>query len=285
MVLGDVSAATPTSRGRTVPHGDMLKRVLSAAVLLPLFVLVVVAAPRALFVALVVAVSAAAAWEIGRMFERAGRPAYPGLGVAAAFAVTVSFTVPDAPVIVLTAVVTLVMSAQVWVGAPLSLEPVAAGLLAAVYVGLPLGHAVLLRELAEGAWFILFLVGVTWAGESAAYLVGSAIGRHPLAPAISPAKTMEGAIAQLVVSVLSALVLAHWLLPAWPLSFTAGAGAFLGIIGQLGDLAESVVKRSLGTKDTGALIPGHGGLLDRIDSLLFNVPSFYYYVKLWGATS
>lgn len=284
MVSGGVVAATPVVRAGTPGLDDMLKRVLSSAVLLPLFVLVLVA-PRALFVALVVAVSAAAAWELGRMFERAGRPAYPGLGVVGAFAVTLSFTVPGAPGIVLTAVVMLIMSVPVWVGAPLSLEPVAAGLLAAVYIGWPLGHAVLLRELFEGVWLVLFLVGVTWAGESAAYLVGSAIGRHPLAPAISPAKTIEGAIAQLVVSVLAALVLGRWLLPAWPLSFMAGAGAFLGIIGQLGDLAESVVKRSLGTKDTGALIPGHGGLLDRIDSLLFNVPSFYYYVKLWGATS
>ena len=285
MVSGGVVAATPVVRAGTPGLDGMLKRVLSAAVLLPLFVLVLVVAPRALFVALVVAVSAAAAWELGRMFERAGRLAYPGLGVVGAFAVTLSFTVPGAPVIVLTAVVMLIMSAPVWVGAPLSLEPVAAGLLAAVYIGWPLGHAVLLRELSEGVWLVLFLVGVTWAGESAAYLVGSAIGHHPLAPAISPAKTMEGALAQLVVSVLASLVLGHWLLPAWPWSFTAGAGALLGMIGQVGDLAESVVKRSLGTKDTGALIPGHGGVLDRIDSLLFNVPSFYYYVKLWGATS
>jgi phosphatidate cytidylyltransferase len=263
----------------------MLKRVLSTAVLLPLFILVLVAAPPAVFIALVVAVSAAAAWELGRMFQRAGRPAYPRLGVAAAFAVTLSFAVSGASVIVLTGVVMLVMSAPVWGGAPLSIEPVAVGLLAAVYVGWPLGHAVLLRELPEGAWLVLFLVGVTWAGESAAYLVGSAVGRHRLAPAISPAKTMEGAIAQLVVSVISALILGRWLLTAWPATFTAGAGAFLGAMGQLGDLAESVVKRSLGTKDTGALIPGHGGVLDRIDSLLFNVPSFYYYVKLWGATS
>jgi phosphatidate cytidylyltransferase len=263
----------------------MLKRVVSAAVLLPLFVLLLVAAPAPLFGALVLGVSAAAAWELGRMFTRAGRAAYPGLGVAAAFAVTLSFAVPGAPVIVLSAVVMLALSTPVWLGAAPSVEPVAATLLAAVYVGWSLGHALLLRGLAEGAWLVLFLVGVTWAGESAAYLVGSAIGRHPLAPVISPAKTIEGAGAQLVVSVLSALLLGRWLLPAWPAAFVAVAGAVLGTIGQLGDLAESFVKRSLGAKDTGALIPGHGGLLDRIDGLLFNAPSFYYCVKLWGAAS
>jgi phosphatidate cytidylyltransferase len=285
VVSGGVVPATPAMRGNAAVPDHMLKRAVSAAVLLPLFVLVLVVAPPAIFVALVVAVSAAAAWELGRMFERAGRPAYPGLCVAAGFLVTLSFAVPGASVIVLTAVMMLVMSVPVWVDAPLSLEPAAAALLAAEYVGWPLGHAVLLHELAAGAWLILFLVGVTWAGESAAYLVGSSLGRHRLAPVISPAKTMEGAGAQLVVSVIAALLLGAWLLPAWPASFAAGAGAFLGVIGQLGDLAESVVKRSLGTKDTGALIPGHGGVLDRIDSLLFNVPSFYYYVKLWGGTS
>lgn len=282
MATPAVVAATPAVRGRTAALEGMLKRVLSAAVLLPLFVLAVVVAPTALFVALVVGVSAAAAWELGRMFERAGRAAYPALGVIAALLVTLSFAAPGAPMLVLTAVVMLVMSAPLWMGAPLAVEPVAATLLAAAYVGWTLGHAVLLRALSDGPWLILFLVGVTWVGESAAYLIGSSIGRHKLAPVISPAKTVEGGIAQVVTSVLAAWLLGRWLLPAWPAAFTAGAGVFLGVVGQLGDLAESVVKRSLGTKDTGTLIPGHGGLLDRIDSLLFNVPSFYYYVKLWG---
>jgi phosphatidate cytidylyltransferase len=282
---GGVVAVTPAVHAGIFPADAMLKRVLSAALLLPLFVLLVVAAPRAVFIGLLLVVSAAAAWEVGRMFERAGRPAFPGLGVLAALAVTLSFAVPGAPAIVLTGVVMLVMSAPVWLGASLALEPIAAGLLAAVYVGWPLGHGVLLRDLVDGAAVVLFVVGVTWAGESAAYVVGSAIGRYRLAPVISPAKTIEGAVAQVVVSVLMAALLGAWLLPTSGLGFVAGAGVILGTVGQLGDLAESVIKRSLGTKDTGTLIPGHGGILDRVDSLLFNVPSFYYYAKLWGGTS
>jgi len=114
-------------------------------------------------------------------------------------------------------------------------------------------------------------------GESAAYLIGSALGRHPIAPTLSPRKTVEGGVAQLVVSIAAALALGAWLLPRCGLPGAAGAGMVLGLVGQVGDLAESAIKRSIGTKDTGDLIPGHGGALDRIDSLLFNVPALYFY--------
>jgi phosphatidate cytidylyltransferase len=130
---------------------------------------------------------------------------------------------------------------------------------------------------------VLFLVGVTWFGETAAYAVGSMIGRRKLAPVISPKKTVEGAVAQVVASVVAALVLAPWLVPGWSLAVAAGVGLVLGVVGQIGDLAESVIKRSLGTKDTGGLIPGHGGMLDRIDSLLFNAPVLYQLIAFTGA--
>jgi phosphatidate cytidylyltransferase len=124
-------------------------------------------------------------------------------------------------------------------------------------------------------------VGVTWVGETAAYLVGSTVGRHPLT-AVSPRKTVEGAVAQVVASVATAGGLATWLLPGCSLSALLAAGGVLGVVGQVGDLAESVIKRTVGLKDAGALIPGHGGVLDRIDSLLFNLPAFYYVSRLTG---
>ena len=102
---------------------------------------------------------------------------------------------------------------------------------------------------------------------------GSTIGRHKLAPVVSPRKTVEGAVAQVVASVADRRWrCGAWLLPACGLPVAPAAGALLGVIGQVGDLAESAIKRSVGTKDTGGLIPGHGGVLDRIDSLLFNLP-------------
>ena len=129
---------------------------------------------------------------------------------------------------------------------------------------------------------VLSLGGVTWIGESAAYLVGSALGRHRLAPVISPRKTVEGAVTQLLTSVVASLALASWPLPEWPPGAALGAGALLGVVGQVGDLAESVIKRSVGAKDTGSLIPGHGGALDRLDSLLFNAPALFYFATWTG---
>ena len=155
-------------------------------------------------------------------------------------------------------------------------------MLAIVYVGWLLGHGLWFETLPDGAALVLFLVGTTWAGESAAYGVGSLFGRHELAPSISPRKTVEGAAGQLLVSVGAAAGLGAWLLPHWSVSTAILAGAMLGIVGQIGDLAESAVKRSLGAKDTGTLIPGHGGVLDRLDGLMFNAPALFYYASWVG---
>jgi phosphatidate cytidylyltransferase len=99
---------------------------------------------------------------------------------------------------------------------------------------------------------------------------------------ISPRKTLEGAAAQVAASIAAGLALGAWLLPGCSLALAGGMGAVLGVTGQLGDLAESALKRSANAKDTGAVIPGHGGLLDRLDSLLFNLPVFYYCSTLVG---
>jgi phosphatidate cytidylyltransferase len=179
--------------------------------------------------------------------------------------------------------VVALLSAPVWTGGPLATEPIALTLLAVLYIGWFLGHALLLHRLGNGDALVLVLVGVTWVGETMAYLVGSTLGRHRLAPAISPKKTIEGAVAQLICSVAAAVLLGAWLLPSWTPARAGLAGALLGVTGQLGDLAESAIKRSVGVKDTGGLIPGHGGVLDRIDGLLFNVPALYYYVRLGAA--
>ena len=274
-----MAVTTPPSAGFSA---TLLKRALTAAVGIPVFVWIVVGTPRWVFGLLVVALSAVAAWELMRMFERAGRPGYARLAVVGTVAVTASFAAPGFTAIVFTLVVAITLSAPVWVNAPPSVEPVATTLLAIAYVGWLLGHGLLLAALPDGAPLVLFLVGTTWAGESAAYGIGSSLGRHPLAPVISPRKTVEGAVGQLVVSIAIAAMLGAWLLPGWPVGTAILAGAVLGIAGQIGDLVESVIKRSLGTKDTGGLIPGHGGVLDRLDGLLFNAPALLYYASWVG---
>lgn len=277
-----LAVTTPPSPGLSA---TLVQRVATTVVGVPLFVWVVLAAPRWVFAGLVVVASAVAAWELMRMFERAGRPGYARLAVAGTAAVTASFAAPEFPlfaVLVFTLVVGVALSVPLWVDASPSAEPMAITILAVAYVGWLLGHAQLLVMLPSGAQLVLLFVGTTWAGESAAYIVGSLLGRHPLAPAISPRKTVEGAVGQLIVSIIAAAVLGAWLLPQWSMATAILAGALLGIAGQIGDLVESVIKRSLGAKDTGGLFPGHGGLLDRLDGLLFNAPALFYYASWVG---
>jgi phosphatidate cytidylyltransferase len=266
----------------------MLKRLGTAAVAIPLLVWIVAWAPPPAFVVLVVAASAAAAWELARLRARARPGGFVWLSVAASAALTASFAtslhpaVPLSPTLVLTLGVAGFLTVPMWMGAGANADAVADALLVLVYVGWLLGFAILLHRTVGGPALVLFVIVLTWCGEAAAYFAGSAIGRHPLAPVLSPRKTVEGGVAQLAVSVLAALPLAAWLLPECSSFQVVGAGAVIGVLGQLGDLAESALKRSAGVKDASALLPGHGGVLDRLDSLLFNLPAFYYYWMFFG---
>jgi len=129
----------------------------------------------------------------------------------------------------------------------------------------------------SGACWLFLVIAACWAGDTAAYAIGRAFGRHKLCPDISPGKTVEGAAAALVASVVAAAALGRW----FGLSLTYGVilGVMLGVAGQLGDLSKSIMKRQAGVKDSGAILPGHGGILDRFDSLLFSGPIAYYYLR------
>jgi len=128
---------------------------------------------------------------------------------------------------------------------------------------------------AQGAWLVCFLILVTKMGDAGAYFIGSWIGRHTLLARISPRKTVEGLLGAVVVSGVTAVIAAPMLGRALPAAGVFALGIFLGVFGQLGDLAESLIKRDCQVKDTGALVPGLGGILDVIDSLLFTAPLFY----------
>jgi phosphatidate cytidylyltransferase len=187
------------------------------------------------------------------------------------------------PAVALTLAAGVILAAPLGRPGPPAMAAVANTLLVVIYVGWLLGYGIVLHHTSpRGDELVLFVVGVTWVGETAAYLVGSTLGRHPLAPLISPRKTVEGAAAQMVASLATGAALGAWLLPSCGGAGAILAGGALGLVGQVGDLVESMIKRSVGTKDTGGLIPGHGGVLDRIDSLLFNLPAFYYVSALTG---
>jgi phosphatidate cytidylyltransferase len=126
----------------------------------------------------------------------------------------------------------------------------------------------------NGCRYFLLLIIATWANDSAAYFVGSVFGRHKLAPSISPKKSVEGSLAGLFASGLTGLIIA--LIWVKSILLFLLLGFVIGIAGQIGDLFESILKRDLGVKDSGSIMPGHGGVLDRFDSLMFAAPVLYY---------
>lgn len=156
-----------------------------------------------------------------------------------------------------------------------TLRAVLAILLMALWVGVPLAHIDLIAQLHDGAWLILIAVVGPWVSDAGAYFSGRFFGRHLLFPTLSPKKTVEGSIGGLLLTVVVIGLTAYSFTGFTPLDAMI-MGAAISIFSQSGDLFESALKRILGVKDFGHLLPGHGGMLDRIDSLLFTAPAVYY---------
>jgi phosphatidate cytidylyltransferase len=152
-------------------------------------------------------------------------------------------------------------------------------------VAFPLTYAIRLHGIGpQGPLLLLFALVITWVADSVAYFVGRGIGKHPLAPHLSPKKTWEGTIGSFVGSLLVAVVFARWIVA--PLPHLLAMAAVGNIAGQAGDLLESAYKRSAGIKDSGSLLPGHGGILDRIDALILAIPVvWYYWVMIYSPRS
>jgi len=152
------------------------------------------------------------------------------------------------------------------------------------YIGGLMGYLVGIRTLdfggETGSDFLLLLFVIIWTNDIFAYLIGKAIGRHSLAPVVSPKKTVEGALGGLIFGVVAGIVCRVLFIQQLSLKDTVLLSVLVGIMGQIGDLCESILKRSSNVKDSGSLLPGHGGMLDRVDSLLFGAPAMYYYFYL-----
>ena len=153
-------------------------------------------------------------------------------------------------------------------------------LLGTLYVGGLLVWVPLIRRHHDGLDMLLLLLAATWLGDTGAYFTGRALGRHKMARRLSPKKTWEGFIGGLLAAMGGAMLLAWLLLPGFSLLQAASLGAVIDIAGVLGDLAESMLKRSFGVKDSGRIMPGHGGILDRIDSILFSAPALYVALQI-----
>lgn len=285
-----VEAGLAPSPGRQ----DLRRRFLTAIVLGPLFLLAV-AMGGVVFLAAIMLLVGVAAWEFFRMAARkSSRPRMvPGIGLALAFPALLYWAPAQPlaiPALVSAGVIGIAVAQLLDKDGEETLGSVSTTVYGAAYAGALLGHFVLIREVSRVVpgmpyWSGAVLVGVTvlltWINDSAAYVIGHRWGRRKLIPRISPGKTVEGAVGALLVTVMVAFP-TLWLVDRWVPLFGLGdalaVGALVGVAAPLGDLVESAFKRDAGVKDSSDLVPGHGGVLDRFDSLMAVVPVFWYYL-------
>lgn len=266
-----------------------MKRVLTALVLLPVFILVVVLPNPWFFTAFVAAAAVLAAVEYFRIAEASGFAVGRAVGMTLTLGFLGAAVWPaDLKQEWLVALgLFLLLAASLGRGADLSkvLGSASATLFGAFYVGFLLSYLVALKSSGQnpeaGKDLIFLLAVVTWAGDTAAYYGGRAFGRHLLAPAVSPKKTWEGAFANVGGSLVAAVIAAFTFIHKIQWTHAVILGLALSAVGQVGDLCESALKRGAHVKDSSGLLPGHGGVLDRLDSILFNAPLVYYYHLLF----
>ncbi len=277
---GTTNPETVRTTSTAVPRFDA-KRVYTVLLLAPLLYAAIRFSPPTVFPVLVLAVGAIALLEFYRLGLGPTQDRWLiGIGLLGYAALIVEPHRPDLLIPSLLVVVTGLLSIPL--ARRLSLDDVlkqaAVTLFGALYLGISLSFLVRTRLLPQGEWLIFFLLLVTWAADTGAYYIGTLYGRHRLAPQISPKKSVEGLVGGLLSAVIAAFLARWWFLPSLSVVDCVVLAVLLTGVGLWGDLAESALKRSVGAKDSGGILPGHGGMLDRLDSLLFTAPAFYYYV-------
>ena len=257
-----------------------MTRVLSGAVLVALAVAIVWFAPPWLFFAFGFFLAVLAVNEVVTLAQASGLAvSKSAAGFAAALVVGTSGVPEMFQIVLMTAMVAVAASnLGAWRGGPGALASVAATLFPALYVGLPIAALVGIRTLSgpRGLFLLMLTVMVS---DTSQYYTGRAFGRRPLAPLVSPKKTVEGAIGGALIASVVFAVVGIWWLPQLATPFRVILGLTIVVLGIAGDLFESMLKRSVGVKDSSALIPGHGGVLDRIDALLFAAPVYYIVLR------
>jgi phosphatidate cytidylyltransferase len=265
-----------------------VKRIMTALVLAAIVVPAVKWAPPWAWWALLLVAGVGAVTELQTILTRLGRTPWLALSLAGTIAIALSIGyAPTATPPLFTAVVLATLIVALAAPGPFAprVDRVLGTLFAVAYLGLTggylgaLGTVQLPGATDRGDMLILAMVAV-YVGDIFALYGGRAFGRHKLAPVISPKKTWEGAIAGLVGSAAGSLLAPFWFARALPVHHALALGLLLGSVGIAGDLAESLLKRAADVKDSGTLLPGHGGVLDRVDSLLFAAPVVYCYYAL-----
>ncbi|HEV2987114.1 MAG TPA: phosphatidate cytidylyltransferase [Candidatus Angelobacter sp.] len=300
-----------------------MKRVLTAAVLIPLVLVAVFKAPLWLFALVIAVVAFLTIHEYLAMIAAYGIEPLPWMTYGMVLLVVGGVFASNDPQLLgyftwstwLFRCWTVLLLLSMAFGIPvvfrqnlrMALPASAASAFGVLYIAAPLSLLIVMRHDEIQCFLVIFILLASWAGDTAAYYAGRAFGRHKLAPVVSPNKSWEGSIASVVATILAAFVLLHyypqisswfsglktayWLSPAH--STATGSvivpwwqiillGIITNVATQLGDLFESAIKRGAQVKDSGSLLPGHGGMLDRIDALLFAIPAVWYYANLTG---
>ena len=264
-----------------------MTRILTAVLLIPAIVCLVLWATPFLLAGFALVLTELALWEYFRLVGRAGAQGSGFLGYSFAAMIMISSLAGDMPILTLATLVLLLMAVM---GSAMKssgdlrgyLQSISSTVFGVLYIAVPLSLLVWICLRSSGRQATLFALVVVWVGDSSAFFAGRKWGRHKLAPRISPGKTREGSAASLVGAVLAGFLFARYFWQATGFIEAMVLAAVINVAAQVGDLAESALKRGAGVKDSSQLVPGHGGVLDRIDALLFAAPVLWYY-WLWKA--
>jgi phosphatidate cytidylyltransferase len=270
-----------------VPRSNLTIRIATSVVAVPSLLWLVFGCPAWAWYLLVAAAVVVGSRELFAMTHPSD-PAAQGIGAATSLGVSLAlyFFTTDARALLLVVLGVILLGTLVplWRLGEIQTAGLRmmAGIAGPLYLGALLTTSGLLRRDlgADGGGYVLLSLGIAWVADTGGYFFGRFLGRTKLYPAISPQKTRAGFVGALAGAVLAALAAHYWFLPRLPLASAVVLGLVAGALGQLGDLAESLLKRSTGNKDSGRVLPGHGGLLDRIDALLIVSPIVYAYA-IW----
>lgn len=260
-------------------------RVLIAVIFIPLFIIFVRYTSSEIFLLLILIGVISGEIEFYRLVKYTGQDSFPVLGIILGIVLSCSFIIDSNYVTYLAlsfcTIIILIYCLKEWKEPTKVPARFSSTLMGVLYISFLLSHMIWLRKLPAGYNYIFLLVLITWMCDTGAYFIGTYMGRIKLWPLISPRKTVEGSIGGLLFSIIGGIIAKIWFFETLSYYQCIIIGISMGITGQVGDLCESILKRGAKIKDSGVIIPGHGGMLDKMDSLLFNAPFLYYYSRLF----
>lgn len=262
-------------------ENSLVKRWLTGLVLTAVLLLIIVFGPPALLAAVVALFAAGGMWEYNNIVLGKGFLTEKIEGTIYAVVIPFVMLYGSSQLVLAVLSICILVTFIIFLGsikeATFDVTVVAKVIFGLMYIPFLISHFILIRGLDKGVLWILFVLVLAFAGDITALYIGKYFGKNKLIPLVSPGKTVEGTIGLIMGSTLACLIFGYFIFPQIPL-VKIGILAFAGsIIGQLGDLCESAIKRNYGLKDASSLLPGHGGLLDRMDCLIFIAPFVYYY--------